>query len=67
MFFEDMVLYIYKCYKTISITKSIWLKRSVLCQCPWVSFPFQVVFVDEVFLVMVRKSWTCMHFQTLDL
>jgi hypothetical protein len=54
-FFEDVVLYIYKGYKTISITKYIWLKRLVLCQCPWVSFPFQVVIVDEAFLVMVKK------------
>jgi hypothetical protein len=33
-------------------------KKISFMPMPWVPFPFQVVIVDEVFLVMVKKSWT---------
>jgi hypothetical protein len=56
MFIKDLALYICKGYQVFSTTKNVWLKRLVLCQCPQVSFLSQIVFVDDVFPTMVKKT-----------
>jgi len=56
MFIEDLVLYICKVYRLISIVENIWLKRLVLQQCPWVPFPFRIILVDKMLPRMVQKT-----------
>ncbi len=44
MFIEDMMF-------------QIWFKRFILCKCLWVSFPFQVILVDELLPTMVKNTF----------
>ncbi len=51
------MLYIYKDYNTsLSICENIWFQRLMLCQCPYVLFPFRSSLMEEVLLVMVKKT-----------
>jgi hypothetical protein len=55
-FLKDLVLYICKGYKALSICDNIWLRRLVLDLCPCVLFPFWSQLVEEVLPTMVTKS-----------
>ncbi len=56
MFIEDIMFYICKGYWAFSTIKNIWLRRLILCRCPQVSFSSWTILVNEVLLVMVKKT-----------
>jgi hypothetical protein len=60
-FLKLLMLYLYKGYKPLSTCKNIWLQSLVLCQCPYVVFPFCSFWVEEVILAMMKKNYgfTC--------
>jgi hypothetical protein len=56
MVFRDLMFYICKGYKVLSIIENIWLKRLVLRWCLLIYFPFRIVLMDEMLPTMVKKT-----------
>jgi hypothetical protein len=55
-FLEDLVLYIFKGYRSFSTCENIWLHMLVLQQCPCVVFPFHSSLLERMLLTMVTKT-----------
>jgi hypothetical protein len=56
MFIEDIMFYICKGYWAFSTIRNFWLRRSILCWCPQVSFSSWTILVNEMLLAMVKKT-----------
>jgi len=55
-FIRDLVLYICKGYMPFLMCENIWLRRLVLRQCPYITFPSCFSFVEHVFLTTITKT-----------
>ena len=57
-FLEDLVLYIAKAYRPISITENIWFRRLILRLAPCVVFPSRREITDKLIPSMVSEIQT---------
>jgi hypothetical protein len=56
MFLKDLVFYICKCYRILTLCENIWLCKLMLHQCPRVVFPCHSSLMEHFFPTMVTKT-----------